>query len=128
MLEVVAALIVGGDSRFLLCQRPFSKARGGLWEFVGGKVEPGETRAQALCRECREELGIETAVDGEVITVTHEYPDLTVRLTLLRARIVSGAITLIEHQAAKWVNVCEAQGMELCPADREMLALIADRI
>ena len=54
--EVVAALIVGEDSRFLLCQRPENKARGGLWEFVGGKVEPGETRAQALSRECREEL------------------------------------------------------------------------
>ena len=128
MLEVVAALIVGEDSRFLLCQRPEHKARGGLWEFVGGKVEPGETRAQALQRECCEELGIETAVDGEIITVTHEYPDLTVRLTLLRARIVSGAITLIEHQAAKWVDAHQAQEMDLCPADREMLALIADRI
>ena len=128
MLEVVAALIVGEDARFLLCQRPEKKARGGLWEFVGGKVEPGETRAQALSRECREELGIETVIEDEIITVTHEYPDLTVRLTLLRARIVSGEITLIEHQAARWVDVQKAQEMDLCPADREMLALIADRI
>ena len=65
-VEVVAALIWRGD-RFLACQRPAHKARGLLWEFVGGKVEPGETKEEALVRECREELGVTVRV-GEVFT------------------------------------------------------------
>ena len=77
--EVVAALIWEG-SRFLICQRPRHKARGSLWEFVGGKVEPGESKEEALIRECREELSI-TVQPGEVfMEVTHTYPDLTVHL------------------------------------------------
>ena len=69
-VEVVAALIWRGD-RFLACQRPAHKARGLLWEFVGGKVEPGETKEEALIRECREELGVTVRV-GEVFTeLTH---------------------------------------------------------
>ena len=87
--EVVAALIWEG-SRFLICQRPRHKARGSLWEFVGGKVEPGESKEEALIRECREELSI-TVQPGEVfMEVTHTYPDLTVHLTLLNAFIRSG--------------------------------------
>ena len=89
MIEVVAALIREGG-RFMICQRPAHKARGLLWEFVGGKVEPGETKERALVRECREELGITVAV-GDVFTeVTHVYPDLTVHLTLFDARIAEG--------------------------------------
>ena len=64
MTEVVAALIYDGD-KFLICQRPKNKARGLLWEFVGGKVEDGESKEQALVRECREELGI-TVKAGDV--------------------------------------------------------------
>ena len=74
--QVVAALI-WRDGKFLICQRPAHKARGLLWEFVGGKVEPGETKQQALVRECREELGIETAVGDVFMEVTHTYPDIT---------------------------------------------------
>ena len=85
-VEVVSALIWRGD-RFLACQRPAHKARGLLWEFVGGKVEPGETKEEALVRECLEELGVTVRV-GEVFTeLTHVYPDLTVRLTLFHAAI-----------------------------------------
>ena len=82
MTEVVAALIWDGD-RFLICQRPAHKARGLLWEFVGGKVEPGETKEDALIRECREELDITLSVGDVFMEVTHEYPDLTVHLTCL---------------------------------------------
>lgn len=81
MVEVVAALIWNGD-RFLICQRPAHKARGLLWEFVGGKVEPGETKEQALIRECREELNVELDVGTPFMEVQHQYPDLTVHLTL----------------------------------------------
>ncbi len=129
MLEVVAALIMHEDGkRFLLCQRPAHKARGGLWEFLGGKVEPGETKAQALIRECREEIGVTIEPGKELIAVTHEYPDLTVHLTLISARIASGEVTLFEHQDACWVTAMEAEAVDLCPADRELLHMIRNHL
>ena len=76
MTEVVAALI-WDQGKFMICQRPAHKARGLLWEFVGGKVEPGETKEQALIRECREELAVTLDVGEVFMDVTHEYPDLT---------------------------------------------------
>ena len=104
-VEVVAALIWRGD-RFLACQRPAHKARGLLWEFVGGKVEPGETKEEALVRECREELGVTVRV-GEVFTeLTHVYPDLTVRLTLFHAAIPEGEPQKLEHNDLRWITVC----------------------
>ena len=87
--EVVAALIWKGE-KFMICQRPAHKARGLLWEFVGGKVEPGETKEQALIRECQEELAVTISVGNVFMDVTHEYPDLTVHLTLLNATIDEG--------------------------------------
>ena len=84
--EVVAALIWDQD-KFMICQRPAHKARGLLWEFVGGKVEPGETKEQALIRECQEELAITLDVGEVFMDVVHEYPDLTVHLTLFHATI-----------------------------------------
>ena len=129
MLEVVAALIMHGDGRrFLLCQRPMHKARGGLWEFLGGKVEAGESRAQALVRECREEIGVTIEPDEEIVAVMHTYPDLTVHLTLIRARIAAGEITLFEHQDARWVTPEEAEEFDLCPPDRELLHLIRESL
>ena len=114
--EVVAALIWDG-ARFLICQRPENKSRGLLWEFVGGKIDPGETGEEALRRECREELGIGVDV-GEVFTdVTHEYPDMTVHLTLYSARIREGVPELLEHKALAWVTADEAENYEFCPAD-----------
>ena len=80
MTEVVAALI-WDKNKFMICQRPAHKARGLLWEFVGGKVEPGETKQQALIRECREELAVTLDVGDVFMDVTHKYPDLTVHLT-----------------------------------------------
>lgn len=121
MTEVVAALIWDG-ARFLICQRPAHKARGLLWEFVGGKVEPGETKRQALARECREELDI-TVEMGEAFTeVTHVYPDLTVHLTLFHARIAEGVPRLLEHNDLCWITVGEIGDYAFCPADVEILA------
>ena len=96
MTEVVAALIWQGE-RFMICQRPAHKARGMLWEFVGGKVEPGESKEQALVRECREELAVEVAVGDIFLEVTHTYPDITVHLTLFHASIVQGVPQKLEH-------------------------------
>ena len=96
MTEVVAALIWNGN-KFLACQRPANKARGLLWEFVGGKVEQGETKEAALIRECREELGITVAVGAVFMEVVHKYPDLTVHLTLFHAKIAEGEPQKLEH-------------------------------
>ena len=120
MTEVVAALIWDGD-RFLACQRPAHKARGLLWEFVGGKVETGETLQDALIRECREELDITVAVGAVFMDVTHEYPDLTVHLTLFHASIVSGEPKCIEHNALAWITTSEIDNLEFCPADVDIL-------
>ena len=118
--EVVAALIWRGE-RFLACQRPEHKVRGLLWEFVGGKVEPGETREQALVRECREELDV-TVIPGEVfMEVTHEYPDLTVHLTLFHAQLSEGEPKALEHNALRWITVQEIDQLAFCPADEVIL-------
>lgn len=119
-LEVVAALIWDKD-RFLVCQRPQEKARGGLWEFVGGKVEAGETKPQALARECREELGMTVSVGEPFLELMHCYPDLTIHLTVLNADIAEGTPQLLEHQSMCWITAEEAVGMPFCPADQKII-------
>ena len=120
MTEVVAALI-WDENRFLACQRPGHKARGLLWEFVGGKVEPGETREQALIRECREELAVTVEPETVYMEVLHEYPDITVNLTLLHARIAQGIPQKLEHNALKWITVQEIDTLPFCPAHEVIL-------
>ena len=120
MTEVVAALI-WDENRFLACQRPAHKARGLLWEFVGGKVEPGETREQALIRECQEELAVTVAVQDVFMEVDHVYPDLTVHLTLFNASISEGVPQKIEHNDLRWITVEEIDQYPFCPADEEIL-------
>ena len=120
MTEVVAALI-WEDNRFLACQRPAHKARGLLWEFVGGKVEPGETKEQALIRECQEELAVTVEVRDVFMEVDHVYPDLTVHLTLFNASIAEGVPQKIEHNDLRWITVEEIDQYEFCPADEEIL-------
>ena len=120
MTEVVAALIWDKD-KFMICQRPANKARGLLWEFVGGKVESGETKQQALIRECREELAIILDVGYEFMDVVHEYPDLTVHLTLFNATIANGTPQKLEHNDIRWITVEEIPQYEFCPADTVIL-------
>ena len=120
MREVVAALIWQGE-RFMICQRPAHKARGMLWEFVGGKVEPGESKEQALVRECREELAVEVAVGDIFLEVTHTYPDITVHLTLFHASIVQGVPQKLEHNDIRYITVDEIPKYEFCPADEVIL-------
>ncbi len=126
MTEVVAALIRQGE-KFMICQRPAHKARGLLWEFVGGKVEPGETKEQALIRECREELAVTVSVGEIFMDVTHEYPDLTVHLTLFNAVIAEGEPQKLEHNDIRWITPQEIPDYEFCPADVEILEEITQR-
>ena len=125
MVEVVAALIWQGD-KFMICQRPAHKARGLLWEFVGGKVEPGETKEQALIRECQEELAVTLSVGDVFMNVIHEYPDLTVHLTLFNATIAEGEPRKLEHNDIQWITPREIPNYEFCPADVEILKKIIE--
>lgn len=125
MTEVVAALIWDHD-RFLACQRPAGKARAMLWEFVGGKVEPGESREEALIRECQEELNVTVKPTDVFMGVTHTYPDLTVHLILFNAVITGGTIQLLEHNDARWITPDEIPEYSFCPADKEILERIIE--
>nr|MDE7439766.1 (deoxy)nucleoside triphosphate pyrophosphohydrolase [Clostridia bacterium] len=122
---VVAGLIWKGD-KFLIWQRPANKARGMLWELVGGKVEKGETKEQALIRECEEELAITVEPHGIFTEVTHEYPDISIRLTLFNCAISSGEPKLLEHNAIEWITSAEIGKYEFCPADKEILKKIKE--
>ena len=118
MTEVVAALI-WKDNRFMICQRPAHKARGLLWECVGGKVESGETKEQVLIRECREALDITLSIGDVFMDVVHEYPDLTVHLTLFNTIISEGQPQKLEHNDIQWITLSEILNYEFCRADEE---------
>ena len=126
MIDVVAALLWKGD-RFLICQRPAHKARGLLWEFVGGKVEAGETPEDALKRECREELDVSVSVGDVFMEVIHEYPDITIRLTLFNAALDGGEPRRLEHNDLRWITAEEIGNYDFCPADEEILKEIRRR-
>ncbi len=123
MVQVVAALI-WNNGKFLACQRPLNKSRALLWEFVGGKVEPGETHQQALQRECMEELAVDVAVGSLFMQVVHTYPDVTVQLFLYNARIVHGTPCKLEHNDICWLAPQEVDDFEFCPADKDILEKI----
>ena len=125
MVEVVAALIWQGD-KFMICQRPAHKARGLLWEFVGGKVESCETKQQALIRECREELNVLISVGDVFMDVIHDYPDITVHLTLFNATIVEGELQKLEHNDIRWITPSKIPNYDFCPADKEILVKIQE--
>jgi 8-oxo-dGTP diphosphatase len=121
IIEVVGAIIKDGD-RYLVGQRAANKSQGGLWEFIGGKIEPGETLEQALARECREELDLEIENECVIDSVIHEYPEKTIRLTLISCSPKSGSIPkALEHQQIKWVTRAEMDALDFAPADRELI-------
>ena len=125
MVKVVAALLWDGN-QFMICQRPAHKARALLWEFVGGKVEPGETKEQALIRECQEELAVEVLPRDVFMEVTHTYPDITVHLTLFNATIAKGVPQKLEHNDIRWITPSQIPCYDFCPADQEILKRIVE--
>ncbi len=129
MTEVVAALIRNSETnQFMICQRPSHKSCGLLWEFVGGKVEPGETKEEALIRECMEELNVTLSVGDIFIEVIHEYPDITVHLTLFHATILTGIPQKMEHNDIQWITPDEIPQYEFCPADKVILQKIMEQL
>lgn len=121
-IQVVAALIYDPSTeKIMICQRPENKDRGLLWEFPGGKVEKGESKEQALIRECLEELSVEILPKEIYASLVHDYPDIKIELTLFKAVIVSGEPKKLEHNDIKWVYPCEASKYDFCPADKEIL-------
>jgi len=126
MTEVAAALIWSGD-KFMICQRPPHKARGLLWEFVGGKKETGETLEQTLIRECKEEIAVTVKVNDIFAELVHEYPDITIKLTLFNAEIAEGEPQKLEHVDIKWITVDEIDNFDFCPADEDILKMLKER-
>lgn len=125
MVQVVAALIRDGE-KFMIFQRPSTKTRAYQWEFVGGKVEQGESLEDALIRECREEIGVTVRV-GDIFTeVDHEYPDITIHLTLFIAEIAEGEVQMLEHNDIRCITPDEIPQYEFCPADDEILEKIRE--
>lgn len=123
----VAAALIWREGRFLIAKRPYTKARGGLWEFVGGKAEAGESLKEALKRECREEIAVEITVGELFMELTHEYPDLKVRLSLYEALIAQGEPQRLEHEEFRWITPDEIPQFDFCPADVEILAQLRKR-
>ncbi len=124
VIEVVGGIICRGD-KYLLGRRPVGKSLGGHWEFIGGKIEPGETPCEALARECREEIALEIVNARVRTSVTHAYPDRTIHLTLIDCEPAPAAEpTALEHEALGWYTPAEMSTLDFCPADAELLPVL----
>jgi len=124
VIEVVGG-IIRRDGKYLLGRRPVGKAQGGHWEFIGGKIELGETPEEALARECREEIALEIVNEKIRTSVVHTYPEKTIRLTLIDCEPAPGAEpAALEHAELGWYTPAEIRKLDLCPADAELLSVV----
>lgn len=123
IVEVVAALICK-DNKYLICQRNEHKSRALLWEFVGGKVEKGETHEQALVRECKEELDIDVKVLDLYCNIIHHYDDINISLSLYNAKIINGIAKPLEHKSILWVSKEDLDSFSFCKADLPIIEKI----
>jgi 8-oxo-dGTP diphosphatase len=128
LLLVVACALVDADGRVLLSQRPEGKALAGLWEFPGGKLDPGERPEAALIRELREELGIEVAAPclAPLVFASHAYPDFHLLMPLYVCRRWEGAPMSREGQALKWVRPGKLRDYPMPPADEPLIPALID--
>ena len=118
-IKVVAAIIVK-DGRLFATQRGYGDYKD-WWEFPGGKIEPGETPEQALKREIKEELDTEISVGDHLITVEYDYPKFHMTMGCYLCSVVSGKLTLLEHEAAKWLGPDELESVKWLPSDIEVV-------
>jgi 8-oxo-dGTP diphosphatase len=125
---VVAAALIDTDGRVLIAQRPEGKALAGLWEFPGGKIEPGERPEQALIRELREELGIDVnaACLAPFVFTSHAYESFHLLMPLYLLRLWSGTVQRREHAALKWVKPNQLSDYPMPPADEPLVAWLRD--
>jgi 8-oxo-dGTP diphosphatase len=125
---VAACALIDPDGRVLLAQRPADKAMGGLWEFPGGKMEPGETPEATLIRELREELGIavKEACLAPFTFASHAYTDFHLLMPLYLCRRWEGAPQPLEHAALKWVRPKDMADYPMPPADLPLLPMLRD--
>jgi mutator protein MutT len=118
-IKVTAAVIRDGE-KVLICKRPAGKRHGGLWEFPGGKVEPGETLFDCIIRECREELSITLRPIKTITAIENGGYEIT----FIECEIASGVLTLNEHEEFRWISTADTAGLEFCPTDKQALAAI----
>lgn len=128
ILLVVACALVDADGRVLIAQRPQGKALAGLWEFPGGKVEPGETPEQTLMRELSEEVGVETkaACLAPLTFASHEYESFHLLMPLYVCRRFTGIAAPREGQAIKWVRPAKLRDYPMPPADAPLIPFLID--
>jgi len=122
-LLTVAAAVVERDGRFLVTRRQGGVHREGYWEFPGGKCEPGESRAEGLRREMREELDVDARVGDELLSVSHAYPDRIVELPFFRCDI-EGTPAPQQGQEVRWVTRDELRTLRFPPADEELIGML----
>lgn len=123
-LSVTAAIIRNKEGKILICQRADDSSMGGLWEFPGGKLEPGESLEECVVRECREELSVEIAVHGIFAQTQYQYPDKLIDFTFFSASVTGGDIKMNVHKAIRWADISETANYEFCPADIEILDML----
>lgn len=121
-IEVVAGIIKDGDKIFAT-QRGYGEFKDG-WEFPGGKMETGETPQEALARELKEELAIDVNVGEFLCTVDYDYPTFHLTMHCFYCSVIGGELTLLEHEAAKWLNMSELRLVNWLPADVEVVAAL----
>jgi len=128
LLLVAAAALIDPDGRVLITRRPEGKPMAGLWEFPGGKVEPGETPEATLIRELKEELDIDTSASclAPLSFASHAYPDFHLLMPLYVCRRWQGIIRPTEGQATKWVRAPDLRRYEMPPADLPLIAPLID--
>jgi 8-oxo-dGTP diphosphatase len=127
VIDVVCGVLMDPHGRVLACRRPTGKALAGLWEFPGGKVDPGESPEQALVRELREELAIRVEVGAAMSAVIWHYPWAVVRLLPFRCRLTHGVPQAIEHEELRWCDSAACGQLDWVPADLPVLAELGFR-
>lgn len=119
-IEVVAAVIIDVDRRIFATQRGYGEWKD-WWEFPGGKIEPDETPEQALRREIREELDADIQVGELLRTIDYDYPKFHLTMHCYRCTLADGHLTLLEHEAAKWLKPAELNSVKWLPADEDLI-------